>query len=991
MKMFSGFERAFDDPLYQTYLMRREQQMHTLQHEVASILRIDYGLSPSDINVLINTHFDRDYLPNWYFHSTMPDEIARHIFLITQKLDANTEYLTQVSDDGRMISYIVNVGRDVPGKLLQMLHANKSMGIVAFDSVKTRTGIWIKTVERKGRTRFPLKDSETEDAEKLKQVVRRYLGNDDLYEDFLSGLPVNYLIKELNRFTYPRRILRHADIFRHALSSGSVLTRLSRTDGEIDAINEKLHSGEQRLCVYVKNPDDDFIINVLGVFERLKINLNHSCYDLFSSSANECTVGILSLHVSSHYDLRNAISEIEMIRTSPVPASEKRHQDLEFDLETIVKTISIGSASDSEVSDAITRLREYVDRNTDTDSDEEIGDFLLNSLSDFFTAAEHIGIEDNTAVLKILLGYDAFDEFWVETRFEGNVSMTEGYRTKHNSARGGNKGGLRIDMVVKFVEVAALAFMMTWKCARSRILFGGGKGGLRLNPKDYAGNSIDYFDTLTNFGRHLFLVTGSLKDIPAGDVGCGGLEIGHLFEGFKSALRDLAMTIHGIKKGVSFIGNTVISIEGARTILQDNFGIDCDNQKLIERLATDEDYLELVVASQITGKPKLGLGARNGATGSGLKYSLFATILHRYLDGEWESGEELTAEEHALAKKTSQLSEADLIADPDAEIISDEEWAILDGRIFPKLLRNKRAVIQGSGDVGGSIMRRLVPYGVRIIAVADAGGAVIGNDLDADELISAVEKSRSHPDKSRRSSVINTTQPSVEIIIGAKEGSVILTYPCDILIPAALENAITVRNAADVHAPIVACGSNGSNSSKAEKILYDRGITVIYDFLANGGGVDMSYAEWLTSLAMRMRYESKEIFGVPFDINRMDRYIMPEFRGRIKKILLEETESDETTAGWNRILRDIMFTAVNEDYTSSKREGISMKTAGFSNAIRRVLSANILRMSDNERHAIWNSMPESAKSGLIPFLEHPESELFNPDARMIIAGLGNSE
>ena len=989
MKNPSLLEQAFDDPLYQTYLLRRDQQLRSLQHQVASILRIDYGLSPTDINALIKTHFDRNYLPNWYFHSTTPSEVARHIFLITQKLDANTEYLTQISDDGKMITYIVNIGRDIPGKLLQMINANKGMGIVAFDSVKTRTGIWIKTIERFGRTKFALEGSEAGEAEIMKQMVKNHLRDDQLAEDFLAGLPVNYLNRELNRFTYPRRILRHADLFKAAIESSSPLVvARSSTNGEINAINEKIHDSEVRLCVAVKNPDTEFISKVLSVFEDEAINLNHSCYDSFTSSALDCVVGTLSLHVNASYDLTSAIRRIEALEIKDIPVVERKHQELEAELEWIVKKLSDRSASASEISATIEHLKNLIARNTDTTSREDIGDFLLNSLSDFFTAAEFIGIADNPQVLRLLLAYDAFDEFWVETHFQGEQSVTEGYRTKHNSARGGNKGGLRIDMVVKFVEVAALAFMMTWKCARSKILFGGGKGGLKLNPKDYIGNRIDYFDTLTNFGRLLFLVTGSFRDIPAGDVGCRGLEIGHLFEGFKSALRDLAMTVYGIKKGVSIIGNTVVSIEGARTILQTNFGIDCDNQVILERLATDEDYLELVVAAQITGKPKLGLNARSGATGSGLRFTLFAAVAQKYLAGEWDAAAALTADETALLKKVSLLTEADLARNPDRDVISDQDWLVLNGSVFPKLLKGKKVIVQGTGDVGGSIMLQLSAYGVNVVAVADAGGAVIGDDLDADELLAAVRASKSHESKSRRSSVVNTTQADARIITGAAEGSQVLEMPCDILIPAALENAITIANAGKINTRILLCGSNGTNSSKAEKILVEKGITVIYDFLANGGGVDMSYAEWLSSLAQRMRYEAREIFNRPFDIDCMDSYIMPEFRGRIKKILSEETETDMTTREWNKILRDIMFVAVNEDYRESKAEGVSMKTAGFANAIMRVLTAMLLKMDDADRKKYWGTLSIETKKRMTPFFSHPEAALYNAGAKEMPAILG---
>ena len=989
MKTKFLLEKSFDDPMYQTYLLRRVQQMRTLQHQVASILRIDYALSPTDINALIKTHFDRDYLPNWYFHSTTPQEIARHIFLITQKLDANTEYLTQISDDGKMITYIVNVGRDVPGKLLQIIRANENMGIVAFDSVKTRTGIWIKTIERPGRTEFSLEESESIEAELLKQIVRDHVRDDAISSDFLAGLPVNYLNKELNRFTYPRRILRHADMFRAVLDSASrIFIHRSLTDSEIDALNEKIHDSEARLCVVVKNPDNEFPGNVLDIFENFGINLSHSCYDTFQSRANDCTVGMVSLHVSAHYELEEAIKAIEGLEIRDIPFFEKEHHALELDLERIVKTISSPDSGRSDIIKALEDLKDYISRNTDTESADEIGDFLLNSLSDFFEAAKFIGIHDNPDIISLLLKFDAFDEFWVETHFKGKTSVTEGYRTKHNSARGSNKGGLRIDMVVKFVEVAALAFMMTWKCARSRILFGGGKGGLKLNPREYTGDRIDYFDTLTNFGRLLFLVTGSFHDVPAGDVGCGGLEIGHLFEGFKSALRDLAMTVYGIKKGVSIIGNTVVSIEGARTILQSNFGIDCDNHQLLERLATDEDYLELVVAAQITGKPKLGLAARSGATGSGLRFSLFAAVIQEYIAGRWEPAATLTADENGLVRKVSVLSEKDLVNNPDRDVIPDREWKVLDTQVFPKLLRDKKIIVQGSGDVGGSIIEQLSFYGVKVVAVSDAGGAVTGDSLEAYELLSAVKSSRSHPEKARRSSVVNTTQSGVEIIYGAAEGSCILEMPCDILIPAALENAITVRNANSIQAKIILCGSNGANSSKAEKILVERGITVIYDFLANGGGVDMSYAEWLSSLAARKRYEACEIFNMPFSIDCMDEYIMPEFRGRIKKILAEEKETGWTTEEWNKVLRDIMFVAVNEDYAASGKNGISMKTAGFANAMMRVLTAILLRMNEADRKKYWACMPDRAKTAILPFFSHPEAALYNEDIDGVLNELG---
>ena len=147
---------------------------------------------------------------------------------------------------------------------------------------------------------------------------------------------------------------------------------------------------------------------------------------------------------------------------------------------------------------------------------------------------------------------------------------------------------------------------------------------------------LDYSDTLTNFGRSLFLVTGPIRDVPAGDVGCGPQEIGLLFEGFKSALHDLAMIAYGVKKNVAFLGNKVLTLADARAILSGNFDVDWHDERILRELTMNEDYLERVVAPQITGKPRMGIQARAGATGRGLRYALLAAVTRLYLDGRWK-------------------------------------------------------------------------------------------------------------------------------------------------------------------------------------------------------------------------------------------------------------------------------------------------------------------------------------------------------------------
>jgi len=110
----------------------------------------------------------------------------------------------------------------------------------------------------------------------------------------------------------------------------------------------------------------------------------------------------------------------------------------------------------------------------------------------------------------------------------------------------------------------------------------------------------------------------------------------------------------------------------------------------------------------------------------------------------------------------------------------------------------------------------------------------------------------------------------------------------------------------------------------------------------------------------------------------MDAYIMPEFRPRIKEILAGP-ENDATTTRWNYLIRDIMFSAVNDDYDLGQRQGISMKSAGYRNAIARVLVALLLKQDAQERAARWAETSDTTRAYLEPYFLHPEAELFHED------------
>jgi glutamate dehydrogenase/leucine dehydrogenase len=752
------------------------------------------------------------------------------------------------------------------------------------------------------------------------------------------------------------------------------------TSQEIDT--DKIAISEARVSLGIMNPGVGSVIAVLDCFKARGISLSRSYYDLFTSPDIAYSVGIISLYVTGPVNLHGIKEDLAGAFSSGVPSAapaKDRIQGIEERLEELVRALSDPALPPKKLRRTVEDIKEFVRINTDLSVPDEIGDFLLNGFSDFMQGLSFLDLDKNDEIVRLFLGFDHFDEFFVLSRNRGELSHKPGFRTKHNTLRGrAYKGGLRIDPIVKFVEVAALAFMMTWKCARSKILYGGGKGGIVLNPKDFD-DKIDFFDTLASFGRSLFLVTGPSLDVPAGDVGCGGPEIGDMFEGFKSALRDLALMASGIKKSLSIIGDRVISVEEARRILERNFDVNPYDMRILHELITSEQYLELVAAPQITGKPRMGIAARAGATGRGLLYSILAMAANMYLHGDWEPGEPLAPHEKELLIKAAAITEKLVLTKKGADLLTDADWSALTSAVYPKLLKDKKVVVQGSGKVGGSLLQELKPYGVNIIAVADAGGAVIGEHLDVDDLLKAVSRSANHSERSLRFSVMYAEKNVTQRIFGAREGACVLELECDILVPAALENAITIRNAGNIRARMIACGSNGPHTSKAEIVLGSRGIGVIYDFLANQGGVNASYFEWLRNLTDRFRYEAEKIHGREFNADVLDDYIMPEFRDRIKQILLRD-ESPEVTHAWNMVMRDISFAAVNDDYAFSREHGVSMKTAGFVNTQLRVLAAFLLKAGDDDRKRVFTSLGNRAKELLRPFLDHPEALLHNPEA-----------
>ncbi|MCX8153637.1 MAG: Glu/Leu/Phe/Val dehydrogenase [Candidatus Bathyarchaeota archaeon] len=146
-------------------------------------------------------------------------------------------------------------------------------------------------------------------------------------------------------------------------------------------------------------------------------------------------------------------------------------------------------------------------------------------------------------------------------------------------------------------------------------------------------------------------------------------------------------------------------------------------------------------------------------------------------------------------------------------------------------LKGARVLIDGFGNVGSSLARLLVDQGVRIVAVSDSKGCIYNPEgLNYEKLMKA---------KAERGSVINYEHGQV---LGYEE---IFELPAEILVPASIPDVINNRNVDRIQAKMVVEAANIPVKYEIEKILYEKGILVVPDIVANAGGVISSYAEYI--------------------------------------------------------------------------------------------------------------------------------------------------
>jgi len=242
-------------------------------------------------------------------------------------------------------------------------------------------------------------------------------------------------------------------------------------------------------------------------------------------------------------------------------------------------------------------------------------------------------------------------------------------------------------------------------------------------------------------------------------------------------------------------------------------------------------------------------------------------------------------------------------------------------------LEGKRVVVQGLGNVGYHAAKFLEEEGLaKIVGLVEYEGAI------SDPRGMKVEEVMAH----RRETGSLLDFPGAQNLEHRDEG---LELDCDILVPAALENAVTMDNATRIQAKIVAEAANGPLSAEASEHLHERGVMVVPDAYINAGGVTVSYFEWLKNLQhirfgrMEKRFEEKAARQI---LNAIEHATGTSF---------SDNEIDDFARGADEIdlvnsgLEETMIKAYNEIREIRQRHGgIDLRTASMICAIDKIAS-----------------------------------------------------
>ena len=411
---------------------------------------------------------------------------------------------------------------------------------------------------------------------------------------------------------------------------------------------------------------------------------------------------------------------------------------------------------------------------------------------------------------------------------DGKINNFTGWRAVHSEHILPTKGGLRYSETVDQDDTEALASLMTYKCAIVNIPFGGAKGGLKINPKNY---SMPQLREITKAFASKLINKGFISpalNVPAPDVGTSEREMEWILETYKTLKPD------------------------------------------------DINYRGCV-----TGKPlhRGGIAGRTEATGRGIEEVVREIFRHE-----------------DIVKEAGLKNE----------------------------LKDNEIIVQGFGNVGSNLAKHLYNRdNAKIIAIGEYDGYLYNKKgIDINALIEFFQKNKS----------INNPK------LGEFKNnpSELLELDCDILIPAALENAITIDNVDKIKTKLIIEAANGPVSFEADQKLFEKGVMIIPDIYVNAGGVVVSYFEWVKDIShirfgrVEKRFQEQKILDI-IDLIDKKTNTKTDF-DTIKKIIHGADEEDLAFSG----LEDSMRNAFIEIYNAKKQIKKSFRDSAYYVSLKKI-------------------------------------------------------
>ncbi|MDA7441873.1 Glu/Leu/Phe/Val dehydrogenase [Candidatus Pelagibacter ubique] len=411
---------------------------------------------------------------------------------------------------------------------------------------------------------------------------------------------------------------------------------------------------------------------------------------------------------------------------------------------------------------------------------------------------------------------------------DGKINNFTGWRAVHSEHILPTKGGLRYSETVDQDDTEALASLMTYKCAIVNIPFGGAKGGLKINPKNY---TMPQLREITKAFASKLINKGFISpalNVPAPDVGTSEREMEWILETYKTLKPD------------------------------------------------DINYRGCV-----TGKPlhRGGIAGRTEATGRGI--------------------EEVVRE---IFRHEDVVKEAGLKNE----------------------LKDNEIIVQGFGNVGSNLAKHLYNRdNAKIIAIGEYDGYLYNKKgIDINALIEFYKT--------------NKTINNPKLGEFKNKPSELLELDCDILIPAALENAITVDNVDKIKTKLIIEAANGPISFEADQKLFEKGVMIIPDIYVNAGGVVVSYFEWVKDIShirfgrVEKRFQEQKILDI-IDLIDKKTNTKTDF-DTIKKIIHGADEEDLAFSG----LEDSMRNAFIEIYNAKKQIKKSFRDSAYYVSLKKI-------------------------------------------------------